>query len=249
VPTPPAPPATLDTFRAETTVAPVRRRPPPAAERSPPSAEDAALLGRLRSTAEEARARAVAAGVAESILARGDSSLARAEVLAGRRRTAEAAVELSAASTLWSDAAARPRVSAAPVPAPAETVQRPAPPPPPAPAPAPAPQPDPSEQIHRLFAEYGDAIEARSVDAIRRVYPGLSPAQSREWEEFFRGVHDVDVELDVTALNVTGDSAAAQLAGVYVFEDPGTRRTKRESVAFQAQLRRMGGRWRIASLR
>jgi len=100
-----------------------------------------------------------------------------------------------------------------------------------------------------MFAEYGDAIEARSVDAIRRVYPGLSPAQSREWEEFFRGVHDVDVELDVTALNVTGDSAAAQLAGVYVFEDPGTRRTKRESVAFQAQLRRMGGRWRIASLR
>ena len=87
------------------------------------------------------------------------------------------------------------------------------------------------------------------MDAIRRVYPGLSPAQSQEWEDFFRGVHDVDVDLKVTTLQVSGDSAAAQLAGVYVFEDPGTRQTKRENVAFQAQLRREGGRWRIASLR
>ena len=247
--TPPAPAATLDTFHAETTVAPVRRPPPPAAERSLPSAEDAALLGRLRSTAEDARARAVAAGVAESILARGDSSLARAELLARRRRTAEAAVELSAASALWSDAATRPRVSAPPV-SPPETAQRPvAPPPPPAPVPAPAPQPAPAEQIHRLFDEYGSAIESRSVDAIRRVYPGLSPAQSQEWEDFFRGVRDVDVDLKVTTLEVSGDSAAAQLAGVYLFEDPGTRRARRENVAFQAQLRREGGRWRIASLR
>ena len=245
--TPPAPAATLDTSRAETTVAPVRRPPPPAART--PSAEDAALLGRLRSTAEDARVRAVAAGVAESVLARGDSSLARAELLARRRRTAEAAVELSAASALWSDAATQPRVSAPPV-SPPETAQRPvAPPPPPAPVPAPAPQPAPAEQIHRLFDEYGSAIESRSVDAIRRVYPGLSPAQSQEWEDFFRGVHDVDVDLKVTTLQVSGDSAAAQLVGVYLFEDPGTRRERRENVAFQAQLRREGGRWRIASLR
>ena len=87
------------------------------------------------------------------------------------------------------------------------------------------------------------------MEAIRRVYPGLSPAQAREWEEFFRGVGAVDVELDVTALQVQGDAAEAQLAGVYVFEDPGTRRTRRENVGFQARVTREGGRWRIASLR
>jgi hypothetical protein len=48
---------------------------------------------------------------------------------------------------------------------------------------------------------------------------------------------------------VSGETAGAQLDGVYVFEDPGTRRTRREHVAFQAQLRREGGRWRITSLR
>jgi hypothetical protein len=138
-------------------------------------------------------------------------------------------------------------VSALPAPAP-ETLRRPVTPPP-SPPPAPAPQPDPRQQIRGVFAEYGAAIESRSVDAIRRVYPGLSAAQSHEWQEFFRGVREVDVELDVTALQVSGDSAAAQLAGVYVFDDPGTHRTRRENVAFQAQLRREGGRWRIASLR
>jgi hypothetical protein len=249
-PIPPTPPvAAVDTFRPETTVAPVRRRPPaqaPARARES-SAEDEALLGRMRAEAAGARAHAVAAGVAESVLVRGDSSLARAESLASRRRTAEAAAAFSAASTLWSDAAARPRVSALPAPPP-ETLRR-AVPPPPAPPPAPAPQPDPKEQIRGVFAEYGAAIESRSVDAIRRVYPGLSAAQSREWEEFFRGVREVDVELNVTAMEVSGDSAAAQLAGVYVFEDPSTHRTRRENVSFQAQLRREESRWRIASLR
>ena len=87
------------------------------------------------------------------------------------------------------------------------------------------------------------------MEAVRRVYPGLTPVQTREWEEFFRGVSDIEVELHVTALQVTGDSAEAQLAGLYVFDNPSTHRTQRESVTFQARLRREADRWRIASLR
>jgi hypothetical protein len=251
----PPPAAALDTFHPETTRAPARR-PAGAAPRGP-SGEDAALLGRLRAEAAEARVRAVAAGVEPSVLARGDSILTRAESLAKRRRTAAAAGQFSTASTIWSDAAARPRVSMAPVPPP-ETLRREqvpppaaAPEPPPAQAPTPKPEagPPPAVQIRGLFAEYAKAIESRSVDAIRRVYPGLSAAQAQEWQEFFRGVGAIDVDLDVGALQVNGDAADAQLAGVYVFEDPGTRRTRRENVGFQAQLRREGGRWRITSLR
>jgi hypothetical protein len=96
--------------------------------------------------------------------------------------------------------------------------------------------------------EYASAIEARSVEAIRRVYPGLSPAQTREWEEFFRGVSGIEVDLRLTNLQVTGDSATAQLAGVYVFDNASTGRTQRESVGFEARVRREGGSWRIARL-
>jgi hypothetical protein len=62
-------------------------------------------------------------------------------------------------------------------------------------------------------------------------------------------VDDIQVELDVTGLEVAGDAAEARLAGVYVFTDPASRRSRHENVAFQASLRREGGRWRIVSLR
>jgi hypothetical protein len=245
-PAPAAPKPALDTFRPETTRAPVRRE---------PSQEELALLGRLQAEAAGARARAMAAGVPDSVLARGDSNVARAGRLAARQRTAAAAAQLSTASTLWSSAAAEPRIAPTPAPA-SDTVatpapdlaRRPAPPPPRPPAPKPPPA-DPAPQIRALFEEYSAAIESRSVDAVRRVYPGLTPTQTREWEEFFRGVSDIEVELQVTALQVTGDSAEAQLAGLYVFDNPSTHRTQRETVAFQARLRREGDRWRIASLR
>ena len=133
-----------------------------------------------------------------------------------------------------------PQAAPAPV-APPASRPRPAPPAPPA--------ADPEQAIRALFVEYGAAIESRSVEAIRRLYPGMSPTQTREWEEFFRGVSDIEVELGVTALQVTGDSAEAGLAGVYVFQNPSTHRTQRESIAFQARLKREGDRWRIASLR
>ena len=192
----------------------------------------------------------------DSILLRGDSSVTRAVALARRRRTAEAAAQYSAAATMWSQAAAvREREAAAaptPVPAP-PPVAAAAPAPPPAPAPLadtvrPAPA-DPAPQIRALFADYGKAIESRSVEAIRRIYPGLSPEQTREWEDFFGGVTDIQVELQVTDLKVAGDAAEAGLAGVYVFANPSTHRTQREPVTFQASLRREGTRWRIASLR
>ena len=212
--TPPAPPATLDTFRAETTVAPARRPPPPAAERSRPSAQDAALLGRLRST-RGGRARPGR----RCRRGRVDPGSGRLQPRAGRAagppRGAPRRPPSSSRRRARSGRTPRrgARVSAPPV-SPPETAQRPvAPPPPPAPTPAPAPQPAPAEQIHRLFDEYGSAIESRSVDAIRRVYPGLSPAQSQEWEEFFRGVGDVDVELKVTARGERGLGARRSSRG------------------------------------
>jgi len=114
---------------------------------------------------------------------------------------------------------------------------------------APAPPSDPAPAIRALFAQYAEAIESRSIPAIRRVYPGLSPAQSKEWEDFFGAVSEIDVDLAVSDLAVSGDSADARLSGVYMFQNPGTRRTQREPVSFQARLRRMGGEWRIEVLR
>jgi len=64
-----------------------------------------------------------------------------------------------------------------------------------------------------------------------------------------RGVTDIEVELNLSAWSCRATRAEAKLAGVYVFTDPGTRRIQRENVAFEASLRRLGGRWRIVTLR
>ena len=74
------------------------------------------------------------------------------------------------------------------------------------------------------------------MDAIRRAYPGMRPEQAREWQQFFQAVGDIEVELGVSRLDVAGDTAEAQVSGVYVFTDPGTRRPRRDNVGFLASL-------------
>jgi serine/threonine-protein kinase len=248
---------------AETTAAePAPPPPPPAAKsaaepRRPeprPAPRAWEVLRRLRGDAAEARLRAVAAGVSADALARGDASLARGDSLSRSDRVAEAAAELSAAAAMWNDAAdeAREQQAAVPAPPPAETtaaaVPKPAPAAPP-PPPAPAPAADPRPQILALIQQYSAAIESRNVDAIKRVYPGILPRQALDWEQFFRAVDDIDVQLDVTGLDVAGSTAQAQLSGVYNFTDPGTHRARHENVSFMAALQRDGGRWLIQSVR
>jgi len=237
--------------------------------------DESSVLARVRSEAVAARSRAVAAGASAAALARGDASLAAGDSLRLARRTVRAAARFSMATTLWNDAAdearrsapsvdsapsapsasATPAAPVAPVPeapaAAAPSAPAPAAPPPSRPsAVAPSRPTDPTPAIRAVFAEYAQAIESRSIPAIRRVYPGLSPAQSKDWEDFFAAVSAIDVDLAVSDLAVSGDSADARLSGVYVFQNPGTHRTVREPVSFQAHLRRQGGGdWRIETLR
>ena len=233
-------------------VSPERSEPDPSAApreraRTALAAEEAALLRRLRDEAGSARGRALAAGAPAEVLARGDSSVAAAESLAGEGRIAQAAARLSSAAALWTGAAERP---APPPVAAADTVpaEAPAPVPPPAPVAAPVPA-DPTREIGAVVAAYSAAIESRSVPAIRRVYPGLRDAQAREWEQFFEAVAAIDVDLRIASLKVSGETAQAALAGVYVFDDPSSHRERRESVSVTARLRRDAGAWRIEEIR
>jgi hypothetical protein len=264
---PPAPPsaeapAATPAPPADSSLAPVPPPPKPTARTAPEPGrsagrEDRALLARLREDARSARRRATDAAAAPELIARGDSALGRADSLQAARRTAEAAVAYSAAAAAWGDAARTARADApqrVTAPAPQEVVPpAPAPPAPPPTAPAtrpaaPAPPPDPSPRIRALFDEYAAAVETRSVASIRQAYPGLLPEQAREWERFFGAVDDLEVELQVTQLDVHGDTGEASLSGVYAFTDPATRRPRRDSVSLVATLRRDARGWRIESL-
>jgi serine/threonine protein kinase len=145
-----------------------------------------------------------------------------------------------------------PSVTPAP-PAPVERVP-PAVPSPPVSPPATVPRPpttpaDPQPEIRSLVARYAHAIEGQSVDQLRRVYPGMTSAQQLGWEQFFGLVRDVKAELAVSQLDVSNDTADAQVTGTYTYLNTSTGRTERQPVSFRAALRRESGQWMMSQVR
>jgi serine/threonine protein kinase len=137
----------------------------------------------------------------------------------------------------------------APPPAVAETT--PAPPPTPKLAtPTPAPKAvDPRPEIRSVVAEYAGAIESKSLDGLRRLYPAMTGVQQRGWEQFFQLVRDVQARLSVGQLDVSSDTAGAQITGTYTYLNTSTGRTESQPVSFHASFANEGGRWRISQVR
>jgi serine/threonine-protein kinase len=163
---------------------------------------------------------------------------------------------LGAAGGAASGAAARrtlPESTPAPQPSPVVALPPPTPPPPaPAPPsrsePSPAPNAPDAAEVPRAIAAYARAIESRDIDSVRRIYPGLSAAQERGFEEFFAAARTVHVTFSVTGLEVAGSSAEARLVGTYEYVTANGR-TERQPVSFQAALDYEGGEWRLRSVR
>jgi hypothetical protein len=75
------------------------------------------------------------------------------------------------------------------------------------------------------------------VDNIKRVYPGMTAAQQRGWEQFFETVRDVKAQLSVAQLDLSNGTADAQVTGTYTYLNNSTRTTERLPVSFHATLR------------
>jgi serine/threonine protein kinase len=164
----------------------------------------------------------------------------------------------SAVSTVQSRAPSAALAPATPVPpAAAESAAGPpitpsgiAPAPTPAPATTPAPAPvDQRPAIRKVINDYSSAIEAQSLNALRQVYPGMTPLQQRGWEQFFQVVRDVKAQLTVGQLDVGKDTASAQVTGTYIYRNTTTGRTEQQPVAFNATFKRDSGQWLISEVR
>ena len=224
----------------------VTPRPTPELARTDASAREDSILATLRTEALRARTRAVAGGAVPSDIASGDALLRAADAGAAQRRFSEAVSQFSSAAAAWLDAERaaksardsqqRREIVVAPKPvvdsAPSEPVvvdQRPA--------------------IRAAVAEYARAIESRNVEAIREIYPSMTSAQQREWRAFFSVVRDINVRLDVSQLDMTGNTAEVRANAVYRYENTSTRRIEEQPVVLRASLRRDGDTWQLSSVR
>lgn len=112
-----------------------------------------------------------------------------------------------------------------------------------------APPADPWAEIRASLADYAAAIESESVGSIRRVYPAMSAAQQRGWEQFFGTVRDVNATLSLAQLDLQGTSAEAQVTGTYAYLNTSSHRTEQRPVSFHVTFRRDTSGWRIAEVR
>jgi tetratricopeptide (TPR) repeat protein len=140
--------------------------------------------------------------------------------------------------------------------------QPPAPPPPAPPAPAPAPTtssnpPPPTESSSRAAAEdairevlsrYESALESRSIDALKRVWPTLGGAQQGAIQNDFRNANQIRVEIIEPRIAMSGGSATVNFLRRYELMTVDNQRLSSDTPATMT-LRRADGHWIIESIR
>ena len=217
------------------------------------------VLASLRAAAHGARSRAVSDGATQTDLFRGDSLERVAEASAAGGRVSDAMTQLLSASTAWTDAARTARSRAAQsalsgestaaaarrssaAKAPGESAST-------APPPAAPSLAEERAAIGAVIESYGRAIEARDIAAIRELYPDITAAQQRDWQQFFSAVQNIKVSFSIAQLDITGAAAEARVTGTYRYENTSTRRLEEQPVRFLASLQRDATAWRLTAIK
>jgi serine/threonine-protein kinase len=216
-----------------------RPAPQPAPAPSPADAGKSPHLGGNRTaleTVRHPRAPAVPAGSTSAQLPAptgGGGGAAQGQAAAPAQQAPAAAPAVEPTS--------RPAAPAAPTPQPAPSEPQPQ-------AQAPAPEAeapvDPRPQIEELVAAYARAIESKSLDEMRRVYPNIRTDQRDGWRTLFTAARgSVKASLTLSGLDVSGTTAAVQVTGHLEYDVGGG--TQRPQYGFRATASLEGGAWRF----
>jgi serine/threonine-protein kinase len=128
------------------------------------------------------------------------------------------------------------------------------PPPPAPPAPAPAPQPEtprapPAEDaIRDVLDRYKSALEARSLDALKRLWPSLGGAQQAAIQNEFSHASRIDVDILDPRIAVSGNSATVAFIRRYELVTVDGQRLNNDTRTTMT-LQRANGGWVIEAIR
>ena len=114
---------------------------------------------------------------------------------------------------------------------------------------APVPKAATVSDLSPVVEAYARALESKDINAVRRIYPGISGVQQRNLVAFFQIARDLNVTFRIEDLSSTTTSAEATLAGRYDYVNSSTNDEKHVPVSFAASFQRDGNAWRLTALR
>ena len=136
-----------------------------------------------------------------------------------------------------------------PAPAPASPSQPPAATPPAQPAPNTAPPtPSPESLIRDVLTRYESALEARSLEALRRIWPTLAGSQQSSIRNEFEQARGIEVDVVDPQIAVAGNAATVTFVRHYELL-PKNGPPQRADRAATMTLRRTDGGWVIEQIR
>jgi serine/threonine protein kinase len=142
------------------------------------------------------------------------------------------------------------QIPSVPTPPPAVILPAPPRPTPPAALPpeAPPPAPGPEVAVGELLAQYKSALEARNLDALKRLWPSLSGAPQEAIRNEFRHASQITVEIVDPHISVSGASGTVSFIRRYELVTVEGQRLRTETRTTM-DIRRPGGAWLIDRIR
>ena len=126
-----------------------------------------------------------------------------------------------------------------------------APPAPPAPAPSPAQTPpaaDPASGIREVIDRYKAALESRSLESLKRLWPSLGGAQEAAIRGEFQNAKSISVDIVSPQITVSGSTATATFTRRYQLQTA-DRVNPRTETRTTMSLHRSGTAWVIDQIR
>jgi serine/threonine-protein kinase len=103
-------------------------------------------------------------------------------------------------------------------------------------------------EINAVVDAYARAIESRDLAELRRVYGSMTADQASAFGDFFKNTRTLHAALATRSVRIDGTKATAHVTGTYEFTNT-TGRTQTQTVAFDADLRRESGAWKLFAIR
>ncbi len=201
------------------------------------SAKSEAAAQGERAEAERRAQTARAAQAAKAEQERQDRE--RAAAAAASTTAPPPTVPSAAPATAPSRGSAPPAPGAAPAPSPTK----------PSPTPEPTP-PEPSAEslITDLLAHYKTALEARSLTAVKRIWPGLGGVRESALRDEFEQASRISVTIEAPNIEVAGAAATVTFTRRYELETRDGQRLRSQSLTTM-QCRRTAAGWVIDQVR